>query len=132
MTIQIPLAFYNDGSIPIIIRALRIILLEEEVPRPLNCEIFVDELGSDVGRKFATQFTVHGRQVSHQICWFLRSPGGMLFERKSYPLQLQILLQESNVWQSLAEFSLHVNAAAIKSINKQFITHGNFPDLEPK
>lgn len=128
LIIQLPLAFYNDGSIPTIIRALRIILLDEEVPRPLDCQVFVDELAKDTGRKFATPFTIHGRQVTHQICMFMRSPGGLLFERKSYSLQLQALIKDRNEWRSLAEFPLHVNSDSLKSINQLFVAHGNFRD----
>ncbi|MFQ5857385.1 MAG: hypothetical protein ACE5LU_17400 [Anaerolineae bacterium] len=36
MVLEFPFVFFNDGPIPIIVQSLRLTLLEEQTPRPLN------------------------------------------------------------------------------------------------
>lgn len=125
LTIQIPLTFFNDGPTPIVIQNMQLIIQDERSLRPLVFTATVDKLASDEGKAFATQIPVLGREAILLICWFMRDPGELLFETKSYTLELQAILDEREVWSEIARFPLHVNDNAIRSINRQFVAHDN-------
>ena len=125
MVLEFPFVFFNDGPTPIIVQNLRLIFCEEQPPRPLNFIATVKKLGTDEGRTFATQFPVRGREAVLLICEFQREPGGMVFEARSYPMELQAKLGNSKEWKQICSFSLNVSKRSLQTINKQFVVHDN-------
>ncbi len=83
------------------------------------------KLGTDEDRTFATQFPVRGREAVLLICEFQRRPGSMLFEVRSYPMQLQARLGDSEEWKPICSFTLNVTEPALQSINSSFVVHDN-------
>ena len=88
----------------------------------------VKEVGNHQNRAFATQFPVRGREALLLICEFQREPGGMLFEAKSYPMELHAKLGKKNKWKQICHFTLNVSEKSLQSINKNFIVHDNMPE----
>lgn len=73
----------------------------------------------------ATRFPVRGFKARLLICWFMRTPGGMLFEQGTYRMELQAKLDDSDSWTSVLLFPLHINQKATDFINKRFLTYDN-------
>jgi hypothetical protein len=126
MVLEFPFVFFNDGPIPIIVQNLQIVFLDEKASRPLAFMATVKQLGKhDESRSLATQFPVRGREALLIICEFQRVPGGLLFEEKSYKLELQGKLDRNKKWKRICVFDFHVTKQSAPSINKQFIAHDN-------
>lgn len=128
MVLEFPFVFFNNGPTPIIIQNLRLIFAEEKEPYPLGFNATVKKLGKDEDRAFATQFPVRGREALLLICEFQRTPGGMIFEERNYPLELQAKLDNSTKWKRICKFNLNVTKKSLPTINQQFIVHDNMPE----
>jgi hypothetical protein len=126
LIITLPFVFYNNGASAIIVQNLRLLLLNEQSnAKPLFFNATLERLLKDEGRAFATQFPVRGREAVTIICEFQRKPGDLLFEKGSYPIELQAILNENHKWQTLCRFDLNVKQESLSSINKQYIAHDN-------
>lgn len=125
MILEFPFVFFNDGPMPIIVQNLRLVFSGETQPRPLNFIAIVKKLGTDEDRSFATQFPVRGREAVLLICEFQREPGGMTFEERSYPMELQAQLDDRKLWKRICGFELNVSAQGLQTINKAFVVHDN-------
>lgn len=124
VVMHLPFVFFNNGPKPKLIENLRIEL--EGYPAPLVFNATVGKLGSDEGRKFATQFPLHGNKAECIICDFSCNKHGFKFEAKEYRLKLKAIVNEDNGWTNLKEFKLFVSEQSIDSINgKAFIPHDN-------
>jgi hypothetical protein len=125
MVLEFPFVFFNDGPMPIIVQNLRLVFSDEREPRPLSFIATVKKLGSDEGRSFATQFPVRGREATLMICEFQGEPGGMDFEVRSYPMELQARLGYGKPWKCICCFPLNVSPQGLQTINKAFVVHDN-------
>jgi hypothetical protein len=125
MVLEFPFVFFNDGPMPIIVQNLRLIFSDETEPRPLDFIATVRRLGTDEDRSFATQFPVRGREAMLMICEFQRKPGGMDFEARSYPMELQAKLGNNKPWKCICCFSLNVSTQGSQTIKKAFVVHDN-------
>ncbi len=125
MILEFPFVFFNDGPMPIIVQNLRLAFPDETQPRPLIFIATVKKLGRDEDRSFATQFPVRGREAILLICEFQREPGGMAFEARSYPMELQAQLGDGKLWKCICRFTLNVSAQGLQTINKAFVVHDN-------
>ena len=123
--LEFPFVFFNDGPMPIIVKNLRLVFPNETQPRPLVFTATVRELGRNEDRSFATQFPIRGREAKLMICEFQREQGGMVFEARSYSMELQAQLGNSNLWRCICSFMLHVSAKDLQTINKAFVVHDN-------
>lgn len=128
MVLEFPFVFFNDGPMPIFVQNLRLLFLQETQPRPLSFIATVKKLGKDEDRAFATQFPVHGREAILLICEFQREPGGMTFEARNYPMELQAKLSNSKKWKQICRFSLNVPERSLPTINRQFVVHDNMAE----
>jgi hypothetical protein len=128
MVLEFPFVFFNDGPLPIIVQNLRLVFPDETQLHPLIFMATVKEVGNHQNRAFATQFPVRGREALLLICEFQREPGGMLFEAKNYPMELQAKLGKRNRWKQICRFTLNVTEKSLQSINKNFIVHDNMPE----
>lgn len=125
MILEFPLVFFNDGPTPIIVQNLRLVFAGERGSSPLVFVATVGKLGTDQGRSFATQFPVRGREAMLLICEFQREPGGLVFEARSYPLELQAQTGNRKLWKSICRFTLNVSPQDAQTINKAFVVHDN-------
>lgn len=128
MVLEFPFVFFNDGPLPIIVQNLRLLFLHETQPRSLNFIATVKKLGKDEDRSFATQFPVRGREALLLICEFQREPGGMAFEARNYPMELQAKIGNAKEWRRICRFSLNVSERSLPTINRQFIVHDNMTE----
>jgi len=133
LVLRVPFVFFNDGPIPIFVHNLRLIFLEERPSRELNFIATQKELAfiatqkdlAQSGRTFATQFPVRGREAVLRIYEFHREPGKIIFEARSYPMELQARLDNSKKWERLCSFSLNVSEKSLEKINEGFYAHDN-------
>jgi len=125
LVLEFPFVFFNDGPTPIFVQNLRLILSDEKESRPLSFIATVKKLGTDEERAFASQFPVRGKEVMSLICEFQRAPGGIIFEKHNYPIELQAKLDSNKKWKRICKFNLNVNEESLPTINKQFIVHDN-------
>ena len=128
MVLEFPFVFFNDGPMPIIIQNLRIIIIDEESPHPLLFMATVRKLGTDEDRALATQFPVRGREALLLVCEFQRQPGNLLFENRSYKLELQGKLDDSKKWKCISPFLLNVSEQSAPIINKQLTARDNMAE----
>jgi hypothetical protein len=128
LILQIPFVFFNTGPTPIIVQNLRIIFTEESSPEPLIFSATVGKLASDAGRALSTQIPIRGREAPLIICEFQRRPGNLLFESRSYPIELQAKLDDSKKWKCVCRFSLNVNKMALHTINRLLAGHDNMSE----
>jgi hypothetical protein len=129
LVIEVPLIFFNNGAIPILVQNLRLFILEESHdPRPLTFVATVEKLGTGEGRAFDSQFPVRSRESLLIICEFQRRPGNFLFKAKRYQIKLQSLIDDENTWKTLSFFELNITDNALKTINEKFITHDNLSE----
>ncbi len=125
MVLEFPFVFFNDGPMPIVVSNLRIIIEGEEATKPLIFAASVKKLAKDEDRALATQFPVRGREALLLICEFQRQQSSMIFENRSYNLELQGKLGDSKKWRCLSRFPLNVSEQSTPIISKQFIAHDN-------
>ena len=125
--IELPLDFFNDGPTPIIVRNLRLVLPVNEATLNLRFEATVDKIGTDQGRTLATQFPVRGREALLLTCEFQRQTGGLVFEDRTYRLELQAKLDRCPKWKTLHRFPLVVTKGSLGSINTALRTCDNDP-----
>lgn len=125
LVLELPLVFYNDGPLPIIIRDLKLIINNNSEHGPLSFVATVTKLGTDEQRAYSTQIPVGGRESVSRICEFQRNPGNLLFEAKSYKLELYAKLDDDYKWKKISFFNLDVAKEALATINTSFITHYN-------
>jgi hypothetical protein len=128
MVLEFPFVFFNDGPMAIIVQNLRLAFLHETQPHPLFFNATVKKLGTDEDRSFATQFPVRGREAKLLICEFQRTPGGMVFEVRNYPMELQDKLGNAKKWKTICCFSLNISEQDLPTINSQFIVHDNMTE----
>lgn len=128
LILYLPFVFFNDGPTPIVVQNLRVEFQEEMQLQPLTFTDVVKEVdprNNQGSRSVATQFPVRGREAVLMVCEFQREPGNMLFEAKSYPLELQARLGTCPEWQTICKFALNVSERDIPTINSQFTMHDN-------
>jgi hypothetical protein len=125
MIIEFPLVFFNSGAAPIIVQNLRLLFLQEIQPRPLSFIATVKKLGKDEDRSMATQFPVRGRAAVTLVCEFQRNPGNVLFEARTYPMELQAKLNSDRKWKQICRFPLRVSEQSLPEINARFLTYDN-------
>ena len=125
MVVELPLLFFNGGPMPIVVENLRLLFSDEADARPLDFIATVEKIGTNQSRAFATQFPVRGRESVLYICEFQRQPGGLVFETKGYPVQLQAMLNGSDKWKTILDFSLNVSQIDLSTINRSLVVHDN-------
>ncbi len=125
MILEFPFVFFNDGPMPIIVQNLRLVFSDETQRRPLVFIAVVKKLGRDDDRSFATQFPVRGREAILLICEFQRDPGGLVFQERRYPMELQAQTDGSKLWTCICRFTLNVSAQGLQTINQAFVVHDN-------
>jgi hypothetical protein len=123
MVVEIPLTFFNDGPIPIVIENLQLVFPTID-GKPIGFMATVGKIGSSDNRAFATQFSVPGRDVKELICEFQREQG-FAFTSLKYPLILEAQLGDNKEWVKLLDFSLNVNEADATTINRGFLVRDN-------
>ena len=116
--------FFNYGATPVLVENLRLRL--DGGGEPLAFNAVADWMGSDVGRRFATQFPVRQREAVALVCQFQREGGGLLFEARRYAVTLEGLWGRRKRWRRLVGFDLNVTGADLPSINKQLIVRDNW------
>ncbi|MBN1618406.1 hypothetical protein JW887_03625 [Candidatus Dojkabacteria bacterium] len=125
LIIEIPIVFISTGARPIIVQNLRLVIPHQK-QQPLAFNAIVEKIGTDEGRRFATQFPVKGLEAKELICEFQRNPGKLVFEAKRYSIKLEAILDNDTKWRKIGEFELKVTDKDLKTINKQFIVHDNY------
>ena len=125
MVLEFPFDFFNNGPLPIILRNLRLVLVDEEKIKPLTFTAIVKKLGKDEDRSLATQIVIRGREAILLICEFQRRPGEFIFDKNDYRLELQAITNNSNEWKIILSFCLRVTEKDTLTISKQFLTHDN-------
>ena len=126
LVIDLPLVFFNNGPIPIVVQNLRLLFPEDKLyVQPLRFIATVEKIGTKEGRGFATQFPVRGREAVKMICEFQREPGNLIFKTRVYAVELQAKLDYDERWQTLLTFKLRVNLESMAAINSQFVAHDN-------
>lgn len=134
LLLQIPVVFYNDGAVPIIVNDLKLAMGSGEQARTLGLAATVTRVGTDDGRAFATQFPVPARQAVFLILEFQRSPGGVSyevysFEATEYPVELYGKLDAHEEWTLLSRFHLRIEENILRSINSGILlAHSNLAD----
>jgi hypothetical protein len=123
--LEFPFDFYNKGPLPIIIRNMRLLILNDDSDIPLIFTAVVNNLGNPKDRSVATQIVISGREANVIICDFIRSPGELIFEKKIYQIELQAKLNNKTNWKRLLTFPMTVTEHDLKTINNQFITYDN-------
>ena len=96
LVLEFPFDFFNNGPLPIIIRNMRLVILDEELDIPLTFTAIVKKLGKDEDRSLSTQIVIPGREAKVIICEFQRRPGELIFEKKIYQIELQAKLDKKN------------------------------------
>lgn len=126
--VQVPFVFFNGGATPVIVQNLRLRI--EGGGAPLAFNAIVDSIGTDAGRRFATQFPVRQQEALTLICEFQRDGGGLLFQAGSYRVRLEAVWTPSTRWRELATFELNVRPADLPSVNERLIVRDNWPAAE--
>jgi hypothetical protein len=124
--VEVPLVFFNRGASPVLVQNLRLHI--EGGGTPLRFNALVDRIGTDEGRRFATQFPVRQQEAVTLICEFQRGGGGLLFEARPYSVTLEGVWGRSLRWRRLAMFDLNVTEADLPSINGRLIVRDNWRD----
>ena len=115
-----PFVFFNNGPLPFVVRNLRIVFTDENLHIPMVFFSTIPELGKYGNQSLATPFPVKGREAFSLICKFHRTPGNLVFEKRKYNLELQAILDNSNVWKSMLHFQLNVSTADAELLNKNY------------
>lgn len=121
LVMEFPFVFFNDGPTPIIVHNLRLLMPDESEVRPLKFSATLSKVGSDEGRRLATQFPVRGREAILMVYEFHRQPAGILFASETYDVQLQAKLDKNKEWKTLCEFSLPISEKAAAIMQNQLI-----------
>lgn len=133
LVLRLPLVFFNDGPVPIVVRNLRIVIRDGSSGEPLILMALLPELLSK-DRQLATQFPIRGREATRMVCEFQREPGNLLFQPHIYEMELQgkfgprpmlKVWEDDKAWRTLRRFKLTVSNRDLESINKSFIAHDN-------
>ena len=125
LIMEFPFDFFNNGPLPIIIRNMKLVMLNEESDIPLTFTAIVKKLGKDEDRSMSTQIIIPGRETKLIICEFQRRPGELIFENKIYQIELLAKLDKKTNWKRLITFPMTVSEKGLNSINNAFITHDN-------
>ena len=125
LVLEFPFDFFNNGPLPIIIRNMRLVILNEESDIPLTFTAIVKKLGNDEDRDMSTQIVIPGMEANVIICEFQRRPGELIFENKTYKIELQAKLDKKTHWKKLLTFPMTVTERDLNTINNLFITHDN-------
>jgi hypothetical protein len=122
--VEIPLVFFNRGATPVLVQNLRLRIANRGGPLAFNA--IVDSIGTDHGRRLATQFPVRQHEAVFLICEFQRGGGGLLFQAGRYSVTLEGVWGRSTRWRGLAKFDLNVRETDVPSINQLFIARDNW------
>ena len=126
LLIEVPLIFFNNGAVPLVIENLRLFFPKiPEKDKYLFFNATVSKLGTDDGRGFAKPFSVRGGDVIELICEFQNPSTSFAFEKDSYPFEIQALLGHEGDWVTLNKYVLNVRENQIKTLNERLITHDN-------
>lgn len=125
LIILLPIVFFNNGPIPILVQNLRLIFPDEEDTTPLFFNATRAKLGDPKQDDFATQFPVKGREAILLHCQFHRTPGHLVFQARRYRLVLEGKLGNKKKWQKLSEFELNITEKSLQTINRLFVAHDN-------
>jgi len=117
LLIEVPLVFINRSTQPIVIRNLRLCILDGDVNGPpLMFNATVAMLATDKERAFAKQIAVPPSATVELICEFQRRPAEMAFQARAYQLALEACLENETAWRRLVEFPLGVRAAYLPTL----------------
>lgn len=125
MVLHLPLVFFNNGPMPIVVQNLRVIFTEDVASKPLSFIATTKKLGKDEDRTFATQFPVRGREAVLMVCEFQREPNELTLEEGTYSLQLQARLDGKKSWTPILTFPLNVSGKATQIARERFIPFDN-------
>ncbi|HAX24826.1 MAG TPA: hypothetical protein DCX80_07280 [Chloroflexi bacterium] len=129
MVLYLPLVFYNDGPIPIMIQNLRLTFINEAPDRPLGFVATIHKLISSDDRRLAVQFPVRGREALSLICEFQRRPAPFLFQEGSYWIRLEAQLwgkrKRDAYWEDLVTFELNISAQAATQAPEVAVAYDN-------
>jgi len=130
LNIQLPLVMFNTGPTPIVVRNLRVLFPDEPEKLTVPLQAIVGKLADDTGgREWATGFPVRGREATRIIGHFGTSVSGLVFTAKTYPVEVQGRLGDSNDWQTILSFDLLVTDKHLPQINEIFIAYDNELDV---
>jgi hypothetical protein len=121
---RIPLTFYNDGALPLIVRNMRI-RIDDGAPIPFLATAFSiesDKKGEDNGYRFATQFPIEGRNALHLVAVFIGKDGMTLIVKK-YTFVIESLLADSNKWNEICRFQFNVKEKDLENINSSLLAY---------
>ena len=126
LRIDLPLIFFNSGAVPLVVENLRLYFPKiSEDDKYLSFTATVAKLGTDEGRAFARPFSIHGGDVVEMICEFHSTKTSFKFQEGEYKFEIQSLLGHKKEWETLNEYTIHVCANAIQTLNSALITHDN-------
>lgn len=114
--LRLPLVFFNDGAIPIVIQNLQLVFNEspsEANLHPLRFWATTEQLTAkenegttDIQRRLAYQFPVKGREAVSKICEFWGQAGEPIVAVGSKQVMLMAKLGDDPTWLRLALFTL--------------------------
>lgn len=141
--LRLPLVFFNDGAVPIVIQNIQLVFPDSSSEGNLHPFRFwatterlttkEDEGKTDIGRRLAYQFPVKGREAVAKICEFWGQPGELIVAVGSKQVMLMAKLGDDTTWQRLATFTLRfsqecVDAWTDPSETRSFIAFANSED----
>lgn len=123
MTVEVPLIFFNDGALPIVIQDLRLSFVKGQLGPLLRFVATSKTLGTFDERSFATQLAVNGREAIHKNCEFTREPGQLDFQVGTYDFKVEAQLDSKDSWEQLCVFTLNVEEKHLPAINKNYLVY---------
>ena len=123
-----PLAVYNAGPVPYVLRDLRLRFRDEPGGSPLDFQRIRSGVNPSDHPKpvdLAAAFPVPGNEVVRLFCEFERKPADRTMKVGPHPLVLEALTDKAAGWQVLLEFDLLVNEKAEENMPSAFIAHLN-------
>ena len=107
LIVKVPIVFFNDGAIPIIVQNMRLLLGEIANPTVMHFVATADDLAGATNRQMAAQFPIGARQAVRVYCEFQKQDA-FCFLAQEYPFKLQVKTGESDRWRTALRSSLRV------------------------
>lgn len=127
LIIQLPLVFYNNGAIALVVENLRLTLDHANGQSPiLVFNNTLANLASNEDRQWARQFAVESRSSFSSVFVFQRKPSNFQFIAGTCRARLEGRLSPSTEWRTLLTFDIQTPAEALDTLNGgQLIVHDN-------
>lgn len=119
IVLWVPFVLVNSGARPLIVQNLRLVVPDfGGADTPFILQSVSSKLALDAEHTLAVQFPVRSREATTVIGEFYRTPANVVFEAKTYRVQLQGLLNQAPKWKNLCSFDLRVHQQNVDTLNR--------------